>query len=240
MESAGAGRSATILVAGDAGVGKSRLVAEFAAEAEAQGVLVLVGNCVELGEGELPTRRGASSAVSRAATTGSRTRSRPRWVAESSTTARSCGSRRRAMASRWATATGRGLHQICADRCICALPFAPLRRVPHRHSLLKRRRWRRYASCSTWPRPAATSRPRRSLEGTTRSGALGGLNLVGTDTMAGRVWNTSSQQPEQHAGHGPRLHVRHGGPRVLLPRPSAGSRPCASCSGGCYPASADR
>jgi predicted ATPase len=46
MERAGGGRTTTILVAGDAGVGKSRLVAEFAAETEEQGVLVLVGNCV--------------------------------------------------------------------------------------------------------------------------------------------------------------------------------------------------
>ena len=41
-------------VAGDAGVGKSRLVAEVAAEARADGVLVLIGHCVELAEGELP------------------------------------------------------------------------------------------------------------------------------------------------------------------------------------------
>jgi monoamine oxidase len=31
-------------------------------------------------------------------------------------------------------------------------------------------------------------------------GALGGLNLVGTDTMAGRVWNTSAQQPDSTLG----------------------------------------
>jgi monoamine oxidase len=31
-------------------------------------------------------------------------------------------------------------------------------------------------------------------------GTLGGLNLVGTDTMAGRVWNTSSQQPDPRLG----------------------------------------
>jgi monoamine oxidase len=31
-------------------------------------------------------------------------------------------------------------------------------------------------------------------------GALGGLNLVGTDTMAGRVWNTSSQQADPSLG----------------------------------------
>ena len=31
-------------------------------------------------------------------------------------------------------------------------------------------------------------------------GPLGGLNLVGTDTMAGRVWNTSSQQADPALG----------------------------------------
>ena len=31
-------------------------------------------------------------------------------------------------------------------------------------------------------------------------GPLGGLNLVGTDTMAGRVWNTSSQQADPRLG----------------------------------------
>jgi monoamine oxidase len=31
-------------------------------------------------------------------------------------------------------------------------------------------------------------------------GRLGGLDLIGTDTMAGRVWNTSSQQPDPTLG----------------------------------------
>ena len=31
-------------------------------------------------------------------------------------------------------------------------------------------------------------------------GPLGGLNLVGTDTMAGRVWNTSAQQADSSTG----------------------------------------
>ena len=57
MEGAGAGHSTTILVAGDAGVGKSRLVAEFAAEAEVQGVLVLVGTASNSVRASCPTRR---------------------------------------------------------------------------------------------------------------------------------------------------------------------------------------
>ena len=42
-----------ILVAGEAGIGKSRLVAEFETRARAAGALVLIGECVELAEGEL-------------------------------------------------------------------------------------------------------------------------------------------------------------------------------------------
>jgi predicted ATPase len=42
------------VVEGEAGVGKSRLVAELAAEARRDGATVLVGECLALGEGELP------------------------------------------------------------------------------------------------------------------------------------------------------------------------------------------
>jgi DNA-binding CsgD family transcriptional regulator/tetratricopeptide (TPR) repeat protein len=42
------------LIGGEAGVGKTRLVQEFAAQAAAEGVAVLVGNCVELGAEGLP------------------------------------------------------------------------------------------------------------------------------------------------------------------------------------------
>ena len=48
------GDPGTLLVAGESGVGKSRLVAEYDERARAAGALVLTGDCVELGEGELP------------------------------------------------------------------------------------------------------------------------------------------------------------------------------------------
>ncbi len=51
---AAGGSSAAVLVGGDAGIGKSRLVAEFERRARAVGAEVLVGECVELAEGELP------------------------------------------------------------------------------------------------------------------------------------------------------------------------------------------
>src|SRR5919198_1146220 len=51
---AAAGRPALAFVAGDSGVGKTRLVDELASRAKASGGRVLSGDCVELGEGELP------------------------------------------------------------------------------------------------------------------------------------------------------------------------------------------
>jgi DNA-binding CsgD family transcriptional regulator/tetratricopeptide (TPR) repeat protein len=51
---AAGGRASIAFVAGDSGVGKTRLVDELAARAKASGARVLGGDCVELGEGELP------------------------------------------------------------------------------------------------------------------------------------------------------------------------------------------
>jgi ATP/maltotriose-dependent transcriptional regulator MalT len=48
------GRASIAFVAGDSGVGKTRLVEELATRAKASGARVLSGDCVELGEGELP------------------------------------------------------------------------------------------------------------------------------------------------------------------------------------------
>ena len=48
------GRSSAVLLAGDAGVGKTRLLDELAARAAERGVRVLVGHCVDLGDVGLP------------------------------------------------------------------------------------------------------------------------------------------------------------------------------------------
>ena len=45
---------AVVLLAGESGVGKSRLLAEFSTRASAAGGRVLTGECIELVEGELP------------------------------------------------------------------------------------------------------------------------------------------------------------------------------------------
>ena len=54
LAAARAGTASTVLVSGEAGIGKTRLLAEFAARATAGGTRVLIGNCIELGDGELP------------------------------------------------------------------------------------------------------------------------------------------------------------------------------------------
>ena len=51
LDRAAAGQAGVVLVSGDAGVGKSRLVAELAAIARDRGAAVLIGQCAELGEG---------------------------------------------------------------------------------------------------------------------------------------------------------------------------------------------
>src|ERR671915_102129 len=47
-------RPGLVFVAGESGVGKSRLLTELERRATEQGALVLAGHCVDLGESELP------------------------------------------------------------------------------------------------------------------------------------------------------------------------------------------
>lgn len=48
------GEGAVVLVSGESGIGKSRLIGEFSGKARARGATVLVGECLQLAEGELP------------------------------------------------------------------------------------------------------------------------------------------------------------------------------------------
>ena len=48
------GTPAIVLLAGHAGIGKSRLLAEFCGQAEQRGAQVLIGGCLQVGDGGLP------------------------------------------------------------------------------------------------------------------------------------------------------------------------------------------
>jgi monoamine oxidase len=94
--------------------------------------------------------------------------------------------------------TGRR-HEIRADRCVCALPFAPLRRVSiatpfsdQKMAAIHQLKYMAAARCYFQTRTRFWKQD--------PLGPLGGLNLVGTDTMAGRVWSTSSQQADPDLG----------------------------------------
>ncbi|HEX6020728.1 MAG TPA: AAA family ATPase [Solirubrobacter sp.] len=54
LRDAAAGRPSMAFIAGESGVGKTRLVSELERSARADGLRVIGGECVELGEGELP------------------------------------------------------------------------------------------------------------------------------------------------------------------------------------------
>jgi DNA-binding CsgD family transcriptional regulator/tetratricopeptide (TPR) repeat protein len=54
LRDAGEGRPSLALIAGESGVGKSRLVQELLDRARSDDAVVLAGDCVDLGEGELP------------------------------------------------------------------------------------------------------------------------------------------------------------------------------------------
>src|SRR5215208_6402786 len=54
FDGATGGRFAAVFLAGESGVGKSRLLEEFARAAEELGACVLLGECIMLAEGELP------------------------------------------------------------------------------------------------------------------------------------------------------------------------------------------
>jgi monoamine oxidase len=90
-------------------------------------------------------------------------------------------------------------HQVRADRCVCALPFSTLRKVviatpfpDDKMRAIERLRYMPAARCCFQTRSRFWT--------TDPLGPLGGLNLVGSDTFAGRIWNTSSQQADPDMG----------------------------------------
>ena len=69
LRDASSGRASLAFVAGDSGVGKTRLVSELLRRAEAAGAEVLSGEAVELGEGEVPYARAHVGALARSPAT---------------------------------------------------------------------------------------------------------------------------------------------------------------------------
>ncbi|WP_018681081.1 helix-turn-helix transcriptional regulator [Actinokineospora enzanensis] len=71
VEAAAGARAAAVLLAGDAGVGKTRMTEELSAHAREQGALVLTGRCLDAGEAGLPYlpfAEALAAAADRAAT----------------------------------------------------------------------------------------------------------------------------------------------------------------------------
>jgi monoamine oxidase len=99
---------------------------------------------------------------------------------------------RRGVTVAFRDATGR--HELRADRCVCALPFAPLRRVRLGAGFSDAKR-AAIDNLAYMPAARCYFQTLTTFWEDDSLGPLGGLELVGTDTMAGRVWNTSSQQP---------------------------------------------
>jgi flavin-dependent amine oxidoreductase len=106
-----------------------------------------------------------------------------------------------------------GLHQLRADRCVCALPFAPPRRVkmatPQKMAAIHKLRYMAAARCYFQTRSRFWEHD-----------PLGGLNFGGTDTIAGRVWNTSSQQPATRSAAEQQVHPPY---ELWLPHPHGSS-----------------
>jgi monoamine oxidase len=90
-------------------------------------------------------------------------------------------------------------NEVRADRCVCALPFSTLRKVviatpfaADKMRAIESLRYMLVARCCFQTRTRFwTADP---------LGPLGGLSLVGSDTFAGRIWNTSSQQADPDMG----------------------------------------
>jgi len=90
-------------------------------------------------------------------------------------------------------------HEVQADHCICTLPFPVLRdvQITPAFSQPKMRAIDEYQL-------AASSRiyfqTRTRFWRQDPLGPLGGLNMIGTDTQAERIWNTSQLQPDPTMG----------------------------------------
>jgi monoamine oxidase len=92
-----------------------------------------------------------------------------------------------------------GQHEARADHCVCALPFPLLRRVVIAPSFshLKMQAIEQYQLIAI---ARVCFQTRTRFWHHDPLGRLGGLNMVGTDTPAERIWNVSRLQPDPTMG----------------------------------------
>jgi monoamine oxidase len=92
-----------------------------------------------------------------------------------------------------------GLQEVRADHCICALPFPLLRQIEIEPAFPDLK-MRAIAGYELAPISRVYLQTRTRFWRNDPLGALGGLNMVGTDTPAERIWNTSQLQPDPVMG----------------------------------------
>lgn len=90
-------------------------------------------------------------------------------------------------------------HEIRADHCVCALPFPLLRQVDIQPAF-SRQKMEAIAQYGLLGLARVSMQTRTRFWRNDPLGPLGGLNMVGTDTAADRIWNTSSLQPDPQRG----------------------------------------
>lgn len=92
-----------------------------------------------------------------------------------------------------------GQQQLRADHCVCTLPFPVLRDVDvtPAFSNEKMSAIRRY---QLMPMARLYFQTKTRFWRADPIGPLGGLNMIGTDTIAERIWNTSLLQPDPNMG----------------------------------------
>jgi monoamine oxidase len=90
-------------------------------------------------------------------------------------------------------------NEVRADRCVCALPFSTLRKIVIATPFAADK-MRAIESLRYMPVARCCFQTRTRFWASDPLGPLGGLSLVGSDSFAGRIWNTSSQQADPAMG----------------------------------------
>jgi monoamine oxidase len=92
-----------------------------------------------------------------------------------------------------------GQHEISADHCVCGLPFPLLREIAITPAFSDRK-MESIQQYQLAPAARVCFQTKSRFWRNDPLGQLGGLTMIGTDTPAGRVWNTSQLQPDKTLG----------------------------------------